>query len=633
MALLSLREITHSYAGPPVLDGATLHVERGDRVCLFGRNGEGKSTLLNIVCGRLKHESGVVDLQRGATIGWLEQDVPEGQAGTVSDVVAQGLGEVSKRIHDYREAVTLVTNDPSEANLGKLDRTQTAMEAAGGWEIQERIDSVITRLGLDGDVAFSSLSGGWRRRAFLAAALVQRPDVLVLDEPTNHLDVEAIEWLEQELTRYQGALVFVTHDRAFLRAIASRIVELDRGKLTEYPADFDAFKERKEHDLTVESDHNAEFDKKLAIEETWIRTGIKARRTRNEGRVRALKKLRDERSQRRNRKGKARMKLHVGEKSGREVVVAENVHFGYGDEKLINDFSTIIGRGDRIGLIGPNGVGKTTLLRLLLGELEPQAGEIELGTKLEIRYFDQLRAALDPNETVAKTLAPDGDFVFVGGVQKHVIGYLRDFLFDDQQARQPVRLLSGGERNRLLLAKLFALPSNVLVLDEPTNDLDLETLELLETLLLEFPGTVLVVSHDREFLDNIVTDSFIFEGNAKITRLVGGYSEWEEIRAEHRAEEAARDKEASDRRKAEAAKPKAAPVPKLTSKEKRELGELPARLEKLEAKAETMRTELADPDLYRADQSRANALLNKLEVVEAELATTYERWESLEAKA
>ncbi|MFT6399269.1 MAG: ATP-binding cassette subfamily F protein uup [Bradymonadia bacterium] len=600
---------------------------------MFGRNGEGKSTLLNIICGKLKHESGVVDLQRGSTLGWLEQSVPEGQAGTVSDVVAQGLGVVSKRIHDYKEALSLVTEDPSESNLGKLDRTQTAMEAAGGWEIQERIESVISRLGLDGDVEFASLSGGWRRRAFLAAALVQRPDVLVLDEPTNHLDVEAIEWLEQELTRYQGALVFVTHDRAFLRAIASRIVELDRGKLTEYPADFDAFKERKEHDLSVESGHNSEFDKKLAIEETWIRTGIKARRTRNEGRVRALKKLREERSQRRNRKGKARMTLHVGEKSGREVVVAEDVHFGYGDEKLVDGFSTIIGRGDRIGLIGPNGVGKTTLLRLLLGEIEPQSGEIELGTKLEIRYFDQLRAALDPNQTVANTLAPDGEHVFVGGVQKHVISYLRDFLFDDIQARQPVRLLSGGERNRLLLAKLFALPSNVLVMDEPTNDLDLETLELLENLLLEFPGTVLVVSHDREFLDNIVTDSFIFEGNAKITRLVGGYSEWEEIRAERRAEEAAQSKKAADKRKAESGRKKPAAAPKLSSKEKRELADLPSQLEKLERQAEAIRAELADPHLYKTDQSKANSLLNKLKGAEAKLATAYERWESLEAKA
>ena len=633
MALLSIRQLSHSYAGPPVLDGATLHVDRGDRVCLFGRNGEGKSTLLKIICGKLKHEGGVVDLQRGSTIGWLEQDVPEGQSGTVADVVAGGLGSVSASIRDYRDAVAAVTTDPSEANLSALDRTQNAMEAAGGWEIQERIESVVSRLGLDAEQEFSSLSGGWRRRAFLAAALVRRPDLLVLDEPTNHLDVEAIEWLEDELSRYPGALVFVTHDRAFLRAIATRIVELDRGVLSEYPPTFDEYKARKAHDLTVEAGHNADFDKKLAIEETWIRTGIKARRTRNEGRVRSLEKLRAERTKRRNRKGKARIGLEMGERSGREVVVANDVSFAYGDDTIVDRFSAIIGRGDRIGLVGPNGVGKTTLLRLLLGELEPQSGTIDLGTRLEVRYFDQLRSALDPDKTVAKTLVDVGDTVEVNGQQKHVISYLRDFLFDDTQARQPVRLLSGGEKNRLLLAKLFAMPANVLVLDEPTNDLDLETLELLEALLLDYPGTVLVVSHDREFLDNIVTDSFIFEGNGVVSRLVGGYSEWEEIRNERRTAEAVVTREASARKKAERDGKTVPAAKKLSGSDRRELAALPARIETLEAKADTLRTELADPTLYGADHTKAESVGVDLERVEAKLATAYERWETLETGA
>lgn len=632
MALLSIRDLTFSYAGPPVLDQATVHVERGDRVCLFGRNGEGKSTLLRIVCGALPIESGAIDLERGATIGWLQQDVPEGQDGSVADVVAAGLGDVSDKIAAYRRAVTAVAEDPTDATLARLDRAQSEMEAVGGWEIQERIDAVVSRLGLDPERSFSDLSGGWRRRAFLAAALVRQPDVLVLDEPTNHLDVEAIEWLEGELGRYAGAILFVTHDRAFLRAVATRIVELDRGKLVEYPADFDAYKARKAHDLEVEAAHDAEFDRKLAIEEAWIRTGIKARRTRNEGRVRALKRLRQERTERRSRKGRARMQLQLGERSGREVVVAQSVCFSFADESpLVTDFDAIIARGDRIGLVGPNGVGKTTLLRLLLGELAPDVGSIELGTRLEVRYFDQLRNALDPDQTVAKTLAEDGDSLDVGGKRKHVVSYLRDFLFDDAQARQPVRLLSGGEKNRLLLAKLFASPANVLVLDEPTNDLDLDTLELLEGLLLDYPGTVLLVSHDREFLDNVVTECFVFEGGGVITRVVGGYAEWDEIRAQQRAEEAAAAKEAAAARRNATDRP-VDTTDGLSRAEQRELDALPERIEALDAEVDALREALADPELYRTHHPRAAELADRLSETEAALALAYERWEALEAR-
>ena len=631
MALLSIRDLSFSYAGPPVLDHATVHIERGDKVCLFGRNGEGKSTLLRLVCRALPVESGAIDLQRGATIGWLQQDVPEGQDGSVADVVTAGLGDVSDKIAAYRKALADVADDPIEANLNRLDRAQTEMEAVGGWEIQERIEAVVSRLGLDADQAFSDLSGGWRRRAFLAAALVRAPDVLVLDEPTNHLDVEAIEWLEGELARYDGAVLFVTHDRAFLRAVATRIIELDRGHLVEYPADFDAYKARKAHDLEVEASHDAEFDRKLAIEEAWIRTGIKARRTRNEGRVRALKRLRDERKERRSRKGRARMQLQLGERSGREVVIADGVSFSYDEMPLVSGFDAIIARGDRIGLVGPNGIGKTTLLRLLLGELAPDTGTIELGTRLEVRYFDQLRNALDPKQTVAKTLVTDGDALDVGGKRKHVISYLRDFLFDDVQARQPVRLLSGGEKNRLLLAKLFASPANVLVLDEPTNDLDLDTLELLETLLLDYPGTVLLVSHDREFLDNVVTECFVFEGGGVITRVVGGYAEWDEIRAQQRAEEAAAARDAAAARRAAA--PSSAPASNSLSRaERKELEGLPERIEALDANIERLREALADPELYRTHDPRAGELAQQLSETESALALAYERWEALEAK-
>ncbi len=633
MALLALRDISHRFAGPPVLDGASLQLERGDRVCIFGRNGEGKSTLMRIVSGQTKPDAGAVDLQKGATLGQLEQEVPEGNAGTVFDVVVGGLGAVSQHMRDYHDAIARISEDPTEAAMNALERAQAAVDAAGGWQIQERVETVLSRLGLDGDAEFETLSGGWRRRAFLAAALVQGPDVLLLDEPTNHLDIEAIEWLEGELQRFGGAVLFVTHDRAFLRAVATRIVELDRGKLKEYPGNFDLYVEQKEHDLEVEQTHAALFDKKLAEEEKWIRTGVKARRTRNEGRVRALEKLRAERSTRRNRKGTAKMDVQVAKISGKDVISAKGLSFGFEGQPIVNSLDLEVRRGDRIGLVGPNGAGKTTLLRLLLGELEPSTGDVSHGTKLEVGYYDQLRNVLDPTKTVTEVLVEKGDHVEINGQQKHVIGYLRDFLFDDIQARVPVSVLSGGERNRLLLARLFSRPANVLVLDEPTNDLDIDTLELLEDKLLGFPGTVLLVSHDREFLDNVVTESLIFEGDGVVTRLVGGYDEWRMMRAERREAEAAAKKDAAQQKQAPQSKKAAMPAKsKLSHKESRELADLPKTIDKLETEQAALQRELADADIYKNSPDRVVACRDRLAEIESALEVAFARWEALEAQ-
>ena len=634
MAVLVVRNLTHSFGGFPVLDEASLRVERGDRVCLFGRNGEGKSTLLRIINGELRPDGGGIDLDKGARVAALEQEVPEATEGTIFDVVAGALGDVAEKVVAYHHAVDRVAATPDEASLAALDRAHAALDAADGWDIQLRVETILSRLGLDPDAPFGTLSGGWRRRVFLARALALQPDVLLLDEPTNHLDIAAIEWLENFLQTYDGALLFVTHDRAFLRNVATRIVELDRGKLTEFPADFDAYLEAKAHALEVEATHDALFDKKLAQEEAWIRTGIKARRTRNEGRVRALEKLRQERKQRRNRKGAASIAIQAAERSGEIVARAEHARFAYpGGEPLIRDLTLTLKRGDKLGMIGPNGAGKTTLLKLLLGDLEPTAGAVEHGTRLQVRYYDQLRDQLSEDRTVAETIAPDGDMVVVGDRSRHVISYLREFLFDDAQARVPVSVLSGGERNRLLLAKLFAEPANVLVLDEPTNDLDIETLEVLEDRLNAFDGAVILVSHDREFLDNVVTQSLIFEGEGVITSVVGGYDEWDRLRDQRAAA-------ARAAQRAVAPKPAAAPkaeAPKrapnnLTYAERLELEALPAKLEELEASQSRLHEQLADPSVY-ADPEKLTRVTAELAALDAELQAAYARWEDLESRS
>ncbi len=628
MAMLVVRDISHSFGGPPVLDGATVRLDSGDRICLFGRNGEGKSTLLSVIAGLLKPDSGAIDFSKGSSVGLLLQDIPMPDGGTVLEVVTDGLGASRDLLRAYQHALHLVSEDATEAAMAKFTAASDALEAADGWATQQRVETALSRLGLNPDDDFSTLSGGWRRRVALARALAVEPDVLLLDEPTNHLDIDSIEWLEDVLVRFKGAIIFVSHDRSFVRRVATRIVELDRGQLVEYPADFDDYLDAKDHALEVEATQDALFDKKLADEETWIRTGIKARRTRNEGRVRALKALRTERRARRNRKGAARIVVHSAERTGQTVVETEDLSFEYEPgNKLINGLTMRIRRGERVGLIGPNGVGKTTLLRLLMGDLEPTEGTVRMGTKLQVRYYDQLREQLDDNATLAKTIAPDGDRVMVNGEPRHVVSYLRDFLFDDAQAMAPVRVLSGGERNRLLLAKLFAEPANVLVLDEPTNDLDVETLQVLEDQLLAFGGAILLVSHDREFLDAVATQSLVFEGKGVITHVVGGYDEWARLRAERRAAE--RSNAATPVVAQVAAPAAAAPVRKLTYGEKLELEALPAQIEKAEAQKGSLQARLADPKVT-TDRSALNELLAELERVDAQLAKHYARWEQLE---
>jgi ATP-binding cassette subfamily F protein uup len=647
MALLAMQDVNIAFGGPPILDGASFTIEKGERVCLLGRNGAGKSTIMKLLDGTMAPDSGQVVRQTGISVTRLEQELPEDVAGTIFDVVALGLGDAGRLLARYHQASHDVSAHPSDAALRELDRLHHALDAAHAWEMQSRVDTVLEHLGLDADAEFAAASGGRKRQALLARALVRQPDVLLLDEPTNHLDVDAVEWMEEFLVERGITLVFVTHDRAFLRNVATRIVELDRGKLRDWGADYDTYLERKEAALAVEAKEWAEFDRKLAQEEVWIRTGIQARRTRNEGRVRALEALRVERSARRERTGTVRLQAQEAERSGRLVAEARDVSFSHpivipssarddnssarddsptAGRPIVRNFSTTIMRGDRIGLVGPNGSGKTTLLRLLLGELQPDSGSIRLGTGLEVVYFDQLREQLDPEASVFESIADGADWIDLGGNRKHVLSYLQDFLFSPERSRTPVRALSGGERNRLLLARLFTRSFNLLVLDEPTNDLDMETLDLLEDLLLEFSGTLLLVSHDRAFLDNVVTSTYVFEGGGQVGEYVGGYSDW-----------------VRQRRQPEPAVPKKAPAPptpraakakqrKLSMKESAELADLPDRIDALERARDAAYLSLSDPAVVRDASAMAEARA-RLSAVEAEIATAVARWEELETLA
>ncbi len=635
MALLTLQDISVAFGGPPVLDHADLAIERGDRVCLLGRNGAGKSTLLQVLDGTMAPDAGAVVRQGTVTVTRLQQDIPEQLDGTIFDVAASGLGELGDLLARYHHASHALTAHADERALRELDRLHQAVDAADAWQLNSRVESVLERLGLDPDATFDTASGGRKRQALLARALVRQPDVLLLDEPTNHLDITAIEWLEAFLVEGGFTLVFVTHDRAFLRRVATRIVELDRGRLADWGADYDSYLDRKQQALHAESREREEFDKRLAQEEVWIRTGIQARRTRNEGRVRALEAMRVERAARRERVGTARLQVQEAERSGRLVVEARGVHFAHGDRVIARDFSTTIMRGDRVGLVGPNGVGKTTVLRLLLGELEPQQGTVRLGTNLEVAYFDQLREQLDPDTTVFNAIADGAEFVTVGGQRRHVHGWMQDFLFSPDRARTPVRALSGGERNRLLLARLFTRTFNLLVLDEPTNDLDVETLDLLEDRLLEFGGTLLLVSHDRAFLDAVVTSTLVFEGNGRVAEYAGGYSDWVRQRP---ADWDARSVAGTRRVAAPPPVVKAvAPAPspkkkKLSFKETAELAALPERIDALEQERDGLYARLADP----ATQRDASAVLqanSRLAALDAELAAAVARWEALETIA
>lgn len=628
MPLITLQNVDFSVGGPLLLEKAELSIEPGERIALIGRNGAGKSTLLKLLSGDHKPDDGEVRVQQGVRITRLEQEVPHGAAGSVFDVVADGLGELGQWLAEFHHL-----SMADEFDGDALSAVQAKIDAANGWGLDQRVSETLTKLDLDGEAEFARLSGGMKRRVLLGRALVSSPDLLLLDEPTNHLDIEAIDWLEMFLKNWNSSVVFVTHDRRFLRALATRIVEIDRGQVTSWPGDWANYERRREERLNAQAQENARFDKLLAQEEIWIRQGIKARRTRDEGRVRRLKAMRNDRSQRRELGGNVRMEAAQAENSGKKVIDVKDISFAFGDRVMVKDFETVILRGDRIGLIGPNGSGKTTLLKLLLGDLQPQSGEVRAGTNLQIAYFDQYRAVLREDWTAIENVAEGRDFIEFNGKRKHVHAYLQDFLFSPERARAPITRLSGGERNRLLLAKLFAQPSNLLVMDEPTNDLDVETLELLEELLSDYAGTLLLVSHDRDFLDNVVTSTMVMEGDGVVGEYVGGYSDWQQHAARVAAAAAAAPVVAGKPATSAVAAPAepAAAKRKLSYKDARELEQLPLKIETLEKDVEGLTAAMNDPAFYQrsaADMAAHNAKLAK---VQAELDAAYARWEELDA--
>ncbi|MBI5461190.1 MAG: ATP-binding cassette domain-containing protein [Gammaproteobacteria bacterium] len=626
MPLIALRNVLLDYGGQPLLDGVDLSLEPGERVCLIGRNGTGKSTLLKLIAGEIAADAGNIDRRQGLRCARLTQDVPADLRGNLFDVVAGGLGEIAPMLSRYHAASLAVAHDATPAALSELEHAQHALESRDGWQWEQRVEATLSRLQLDPDLEFADLSGGLKRRALLARVLVTDPELLLLDEPTNHLDLAAIAWLEEFLLGYTGTLLFITHDRAFLQRLATRILELDRGRLTSWECDYATYLERKQAALDAESQQNALFDKKLSQEEAWIRQGIKARRTRNEGRVRALKALREERRARRERSGTANLQIQDTDRSGKLVAEVENIGYAWNDKPIVRDFSTTLMRGDKIGIIGPNGFGKTTLLRLLLGELAPQSGQVRLGTKLEVAYFDQQRSDIDPNKSVLDNLAQGREVITINGQNRHVISYLQDFLFAPDRIRQPAGTLSGGERNRLLLARLFTKGFNVLVMDEPTNDLDIETLDLLEERLLDYQGTLLLVSHDRAFLNNLVTSTLVFEGDGRIGEYVGGYDDWLRQRPAPPSERV------PERKPTPAVTAPARSAAKLSYKEQRELEQLPAEIETLEQTVNELQTTLSLPEFYQQDIAAQTAVRDRLSAVESRLQTAYARWEVLEDK-
>ena len=582
---------------------------------------------MKVIAGDISPDSGEIERQQGLVTAKLEQQVETGGGGTVFDIVAQGLGESAGLLKAYNAAIHRLATEHSSRAEAELEKAQHAVEAAGAWQLNQQVESILSRMQLDGDAPAEILSGGQKRRVLLARALVQQPGLLLLDEPTNHLDIAAIAWLEEQLLAYGGALLFVTHDRAFLRRLATRIMDLDRGELRSYPGDYETFLRRKDEFLKAEAEANARFDKKLAQEEVWIRQGIKARRTRNEGRVRALQKMRQERRQRRELTGTATMKIAEAESSGKLVVEATGAGFSYQGDALIEDLTTTILRGDRIGVIGPNGAGKTTLLNILLGALKPDRGRIKQGTNLAVAYFDQMKAQLDEDATVIDNVSHGRERIDINGQSRHIIGYLQEFLFSPERARSPVRSLSGGERSRLLLARLFSQPANVLVLDEPTNDLDIETLELLEELLLEFSGTVLLVSHDREFLNNVVTSTLVFEGNGRVAEFVGGYDDWIRQRQVDPFSNVVEKSESVKKARTE----KQRKPGKLSYKDQRELDTLPEKIEQLETRVQQLTDEMASSGFFQQDKAVIVKTQQQLQAANAELEACYLRWEELES--
>ncbi len=618
MPILTLEDVSLAYGHVPLLAGVDFRIEKGERVCLVGRNGTGKSTLFRVICGAAEPEAGKVWRPETLRISHLQQDVPEDEQRTVYEVIAAGLGDTGQLLTDYHLAA-------QRGDLRALHDLQQKIETSHGWNLEQRIETVLNRLDLPQDLPLSKCSGGTRRRVLLAQALVSDPDLLLLDEPTNHMDIAAIDWLEEFLLAFRGALIFITHDRTLARHLATRIIELDRGRLMSWPGGLDDFMRHKEESRDAEMKALAREDKKLAEEEIWIRQGVKARRTRNEGRVRRLEQMRHERAARLTQPGQVNLQVGGGELVGRLVVDMRHVSFSFGEQPLIKDFSTRILRGDRVGIVGPNGCGKSTLLRLLLGEIKPDRGKIVSGPRLEVGYFDQHRTQLDPEKSVRENISPGSDYVNVRGQSRHVIGYLRDFLFPYERADSPVKSLSGGERNRLLLARTFTRAANMLVLDEPTNDLDVDTLELLEDLLSEYDGTLLLVSHDRTFLDNVVTSVIGFEGNGHVAEYVGGYDDWVRQRPAPVATPASpKPRPKSEQRSRDNARKK------LGFNEQRELAGLPAKIESLELEQQALQTAINSAKFYRQDKDVITRTLQRLEEIGDLLQLSYARWMELE---
>lgn len=638
MALLFLRDISLSFGAAPLLDKVSFQLEPQERVCIVGRNGEGKSTLLKVIEGLIQADGGSRIVQDGVQIAKLQQEVPHDTTGSVFHVIAQGIGNVGNLLEEFHDLSHELESNYSEDVLDKFTKVQQELEAQNGWELQQNVDTIISKLGLPADSEFSNLSGGMKRRVLLAQALVQNPDVLLLDEPTNHLDIPSIQWLEGFLKTIRCSLIFITHDRAFLQALATRIIELDRGNLSNWQCDYQTYLQRKAEFLESEAKQNALFDKKLAQEEVWIRQGIKARRTRNEGRVRALEKLRNEHKARRSQQGTANLQVNRSEISGKQVFDIENLTFNWPEKPIVTDLTALIVRGDKVGIIGENGCGKSTLLSLLLDKQKPQSGTVKTGTNIDIAYFDQHRAQLDENLTVAESVLDESDHVEINGHRKHVMSYLSDFLFLPDRARQPVKSLSGGERNRLLLARVFAKPSNLLILDEPTNDLDVETLELLEELLMNYKGTVLIVSHDRAFLNNVCTSSLVFDAPGVVNEYIGGYDDWLRQRPAQYGDvtkiTGTRQKE-DNKKSAPAAVESTASTAKkpkkLSYNDQREYDALPELLESIETELEALNEQISHADFYQQGDEKVQSTLQALNDKETELEHAFERWEILEA--
>ena len=651
MSLLSLVNLSFTYASPTLLNNITLHVERGERIGLVGRNGAGKSTLMKIIAGLIHPDDGIIEMQPDVVIAQLSQDVPTGDNKSAFEVAADGFGDMSRAVAGYRSLNIRMQNGIELTQSEHREYEVFAQQVADAelWSAGDQLEALMCEMLLPLDVPFASLSAGMKRRVLLAKAMIRKPDILLLDEPTNHLDIESIIWLQDYLSRFSGTLIFVTHDRVFLQELATRIIEVDRGRLFDWTCDYNTFLVRRDQLLAAEEVEQAQFDKKLAVEERWIRQGIKARRTRNEGRVRALKKMREERRARREKTGVAKMQIQEAERSGALVARLENVSHSFGDKQVLNNFSTTVFRGDRIGIIGPNGAGKSTLLRILLGQLKPTSGNVRLGTNMSVAYFDQLRDQLDDNKSARENIGDGTDFLLIDGNKRHVVGYLQDFLFSPDRANTLAGFLSGGERNRLLLAKMMSKPANVMVLDEPTNDLDAETLELLEEMLPAFSGTILLVSHDRAFLNNVVTSTFVFEGDGQLREYDGGYDDWLRQRKARLGSEFTSSKTVNKSHgPTTSAEPVTKPNPdaavtesavtltaqktkKLSYKERRELEALPDRIAHLEAEQKQLALQLADPTIYQTAANRAAEIGTRLQQVEEELLHWLERWEILES--